>query len=78
MFSLWLTKSIALKSVFVNLSPSLFGQLERLLGPVAIKDSMENGRKFLDLSCCVCVDNVDAGCGWVDTFSRLNAVSIVA
>jgi hypothetical protein len=39
---------------------------------------MENGRKFLDLSCCVCVDNVDAGWGWVDKFSRLKAVSIFA
>jgi hypothetical protein len=43
---------------------------------------MENGRKFLDLCCDVCVDNgvdnVDVGCGWVDNCSRLKVVSIVA
>jgi hypothetical protein len=38
---------------------------------------MENGRKFLDLCCDICVDNVAAGCGWVDSWSRLNVVSIV-
>ena len=78
--SLWFTRSIALRSVLVNLGDS-FWQFERLFGRVAINDSIENGRKFLDLCWVVCVDkdvdSEDVGGGCDGNCSLLNVVSMV-